>query len=168
MSISLHALAVEAPRARLAALRAILAKAEAHCAARKIAPEALLGMRLFPDMFTLTRQVQLATDFAKGPAARLAGVEVPAMPDVETGFADLDARIARTQAFLDTISPAALDGAQAREIVFKAGGGERRMQGEAYLVHYAAPNFYFHLVTAYDLLRHGGVEIGKRDFLGVV
>lgn len=167
MSISIHALAVSAPKARLIALKKILAKAEAHCAAKNIAAEAMLGMRLFPDMFALTRQAQLATDFAKGPAARLAGVEVPSMPDVETNFEQLQARIDRTIAFLDSLPPAAFDGAGERIVEFKAGGADRRFRGDDYLVNYAAPNFYFHLTTAYDLLRHGGVELGKRDFLGV-
>ena len=167
MSISVHALAVTAPKARLAALKKFLAKAEAHCAAKKIAPEAMLGMRLFPDMFPLTRQIQLVTDFAKGPAARLAGVEPPAMPDVETTFAQLHARIDATAAFLDSLAPAAFEGAEGRVIVFKAGGAERSFRGDEYLANYAQPNLYFHLVTAYDILRQGGVEIGKRDFLGV-
>lgn len=166
MTLSTHALAVAAPKARLLALKQILAKAQAHCLARKIAPEAMLGMRLFPDMFALTRQVQLASDFAKGPAARLAGVEAPTMADVETDFEQLYARIDKTVAFLDSLAPSAFEGAENRIVQFKAGGEERRFQASDYLLHYAQPNFYFHLVTAYDILRQGGVEIGKRDFLG--
>lgn len=167
MSISIHALAVLAPKARLDALKKVLAKAQAHCAARKIAPEAMLGMRLYPDMFPLTRQIQLATDFAKGPAARLAGVEIPKMPDEEKTFEDLFSRIDKTVAFLDSLAPEAFAEAGSRTIEFTAGGAQRSFQGDDYIMHYATPNLYFHVVTAYDILRQGGVEIGKRDFLGV-
>lgn len=150
----------------LGALSGILQKAEAHCTARKIDPNALLGFRLFPDMFALTRQVQLATDFAKGPSARLAGVDVPSFEDTETTFPELQARIARTRDFLSTISPAMLDGAATRTVKFRARGQDMELPGQAYFSNVALPNFYFHLTTAYNLLRHNGVELGKADFIG--
>lgn len=166
MTFPAKALSVDMFKLRLAGLAKFLAKAQAHCAGRKIDPAAMLGMRLFPDMFTLARQVQLTTDFAKGPAARLAGMEVPSYPDVETTFEQLQERIARTIAFLDSIPAAAFEGAEARMIEIKVGGQPMSFRGDDYLVNFATPNFYFHLVTAYALLRHGGVEIGKRDFMG--
>jgi hypothetical protein len=150
----------------LGALSKNLAKAEAHCEAGKIEPEALLGARLFPDMFPLRRQVQLASDFAKGAAARLAGVENPAMADTETTFAELQARITRTRDFLATVTPAMLEGAGTRTVTFKARGEDRKLPGAAYLSKVALPNFYFHLATAYNILRHNGIELGKMDFLG--
>jgi hypothetical protein len=168
MSISAHALAVVVPKMRLATLKKCLAKGEARCAAKKIDPAVMLGLRLAPDMYPLVRQVQLMTDFAKGPAARLAGVDVPAMPDVETTFEQLYARIDKTIAFLDTLAPAAFEGAMARTVTFKAGGADRSFKGDDYLANYAHANLYFHMVTAYDILRQAGVEIGKRDFLGAV
>ncbi len=167
MTISIHDLAVAAPIARLEALKKVLEKAQAHCVARKIAPEALLGMRLFPDMFPLSRQIQLASDFAKGPAARLAGVENPKMTDDETTFEHLYARIEKTISFLRSLPAEKFAQSGAQTIEFTAGGAKRTMGGSDYLVSYATPNLYFHVVTAYDILRQGGVEIGKRDFIGV-
>ena len=150
----------------LGALSKVLAKAEAHCEAHKIDPAALLTARLFPDMFTFTRQVQLATDFAKGPSARLAGVEIPSFEDTETTFGTLQARIARTREFLAAITPAMLDGAAMRTIRFRARGQDHEAPGQAYLSMVALPNFYFHTTTAYNILRHNGVELGKGDFVG--
>jgi hypothetical protein len=150
----------------LGALAAILAKAEAHCAARKIDPAALLRFRLHPDMFDLVRQVQLATDFAKGAGARLAGQPVPAFADTETTFADLQDRIRRTRDFLATLTSAMLDGAETRAVTFKARGQDVTLPGQSYFSNAALPNFYFHLTTAYAILRHNGVEIGKGDFIG--
>jgi hypothetical protein len=162
----MHAQSVAVFDHLLGALAAILAKAEAHCEARKIDPAAILTFRLFPDMFPFTRQVQLATDFAKGPAARLAGVEVPSIADTETTFPELQARIAKTRDFLATITPAMLDGAENRTVRFRARGQDHEAPGQAYFSNVALPNFYFHLTTAYSILRHNGVELGKGDFIG--
>ena len=148
------------------ALSAILKKAEDHCAARKIDPEAILGARLFPDMFPLRRQVQLATDFAKGIGARLAGLPVPSYPDVEVSFAELQGRLARTMEFLGTLTKSHFDGAEARPVTIKVAGQEMNFSGSQYLAGHALPNFYFHLTTAYNILRHNGLEIGKGDYMG--
>lgn len=150
----------------LTALSAILKKAESHCEARKIDPEALLAARLFPDMFPLRRQVQLACDFAKGAGARLAGIPVPSFPDEEKTFPELAARIAKTLEFLGTLKKEQLADAATRTVTLKIGGEDRSFPGATYLNHFALGNFYFHLTTAYDILRHNGLEIGKRDFMG--
>jgi hypothetical protein len=150
----------------LTALAAVLDKAEAHCAAKTIDPAVLIGARLFPDMFPLSRQVQIACDFAKGTTARLAGLEVPSWPDNETTFAELKARIARTLEFIKSVPSTKIDGSEGRDITLKAGPRELNFKGQGYLVDFALPNFYFHATTAYALLRHNGVELGKRDFLG--
>jgi uncharacterized protein len=150
----------------LAALAAILTKAEAHCEARKIEPAALLTARLFPDMFTLTRQVQLSCDFAKGPAARMAGVEIPSFADTEVTFAELQTRIEKTRAFLAGLTPAQFEGAETRTIRFKARGQDHEAPGLAYFTRLAQQNFWFHVTTAYNILRHNGVELGKGDFIG--
>jgi len=147
-------------------LAAILDKAQAHAEARKIDPAVLLASRLYPDMFTLTRQVQVACDNAKGAAARLAGVEVPKHEDTEQTFADLKARIAKTIDFVDSFKPAQIDGSEEKNIHLKLGPLEVDWKGMQYLLGFALPNFYFHVVTAYDILRHNGVEIGKRDYIG--
>ena len=153
----------------LNALSAILDKAEAFAAGKKIEPAVLLHSRLAPDMFDLVRQVQVATDGAKRGAARLAGVEAPVYEDNETSFAELKARIAKTVAFLKTLDRAKIDGAADREIVFPVGGDKKgQMNGADYLDHFVLPNFYFHCTVAYAILRHCGVEIGKRDFLGAI
>ena len=151
----------------LHSLDAILTKAEAHAVAKKIDPAVLLAARLFPDMFAFTRQVQIACDHAKGAVARLAGLELPKFEDNEQSFADLHARIAKTIAFVESVSAAQLNGSEEREVTLTVGGKEMTLKGLAYLLGFAQPNFYFHLVTAYNILRHNGVEIGKRDFLGV-
>jgi hypothetical protein len=149
----------------LGSLAAILAKAEAQAQEKKT-EQALLQARLFPDMFPLTRQVQVAADFAKGACARLAGVEVPRFDDVETTLAELQQRIARTLAFIDTLAPEDIADSAGRDITLKVGQNERQFKGQPYLLHYALPNFYFHTTTAYAILRHNGVEIGKKDFIG--
>ena len=146
-------------------LDAILAKAQAHATAKKIDPAVLLGSRLFPDMFPLMRQVQIATDHAKGAVARLAGVEVPKYDDTEQSFEEIRARLAKTIAFVESFKAAQIDGSEAKEISLKVGGQERSFDGMNYLIGFALPNFYFHLVTAYNILRHNGVEIGKRDYM---
>lgn len=150
----------------LGTLSGILRKAEAHCEARKIDPAALLSFRLFPDMFNLTKQIQLVSDFAKAPAARLAGVDNPPMADTETSFAELQDRIAKTRAFLATITPDMLKGAETRVVTFRQRGEDRQLPGQTYLSGVALPHFFFHLTTAYNILRHNGVELGKADFIG--
>lgn len=150
----------------LQSLPAILSKAEAHCEDRKIDPDALLTARLFPDMLNLTRNVLIACDTAKGLAARLSQTDNPIFEDNEATFADLKIRITKTIEFMDSVPNAAFEGAEDREVMMKFGPAERKSSGAAYFNGFAVPNFYFHMTTAYDILRHNGVEIGKRDFLG--
>lgn len=151
----------------LTALKAILARADAHLAAKSIEPQALLRVRLFPDMFPLIKQVQIAADFARGISARLAGVELPVFEGKEQSFADLDALLDQTLAFIDTLSAAQFEGSELKEVVLRPGTPkEKRLSGQAYLSNYGLPQFFFHVTTTYALLRHNGVEIGKRDFLG--
>ncbi len=167
MSISLYAASVPVFKQLLTALGDVLKKAEDHAAARNIEPSVLLQSRLYPDMFPLTRQVQIAVDFAKGVSARLAGVEVPSFPDTEQSFADLQALLAKVLGFIDGLSAAQIDGQEEREIVLRPGTPkEKKLSGQAYLLHYGLPQFFFHVTTAYDILRHNGVEVGKRDFMG--
>ncbi len=147
-------------------LSALLDKAQAHADAKKIDPVVLTGDRLFPDMFPMTRQVQIACDSAKGAMARLAGVEVPKHEDTEQTFAELKARIAKTIAFVETFKPAQLDGTEEKDILLKVGGQELKFKGMQFLLDFAYPNFYFHITTTYNILRHNGVEVGKWDFLG--
>ena len=167
MPISMYQASVPAFLQMLNSLSAILDKAETFAAERKIDPAVLLGWRLAPDMFALTRQVQIAADQAKGCCARLAGVEIPKYADDETTFADLRARIARTIAFVEGFGPGDIDGTEERAITLTAGSRELRFTGQQYLVSFVLPNFYFHVTTAHAILRHCGVAIGKRDFLGV-
>jgi uncharacterized protein len=150
----------------LKSLSAVIAKAEAHCEAHKIAPEALTGFRLFPDMFPFTRQVQVACDFAKGAAARLAGEAVPSYADDEKSFAELRGRIDKTLAFMASIPAAKYNDAASRQVTIKLGGIDQTMAGDRYFARVVLPNYYFHLTTAYNILRHNGVELGKGDFLG--
>ena len=167
MNIDMYVASVPVFKRMLGALDGVLAKAEAHAAQRGYEPDVLLQARLFPDMFPLVRQVQIAADFAKGVPARLAGAEVPAFADTEQTFAELRERIARTVAFLDTLPAAGFQGCEDREIVLRPGTPkERRLGGLDYLLHYGMPQFYFHVTTAYALLRHNGVEIGKLDYMG--
>ena len=147
-------------------LSALLDKAEAHCAAKKIDPIALTTYRLYPDMFPLTRQVQIACDTAKCAVARLAGVDIPKHEDTEQTFADLKARIAKTLDFVESVSASKIDGSDEKEVVLAMRSGERRFKGVQYLLGHAYPNFYFHVTTAYNILRHNGVEVGKADFIG--
>ena len=165
MSISMYSAFIPVAIRQLNALSTILGKAVAHCEARKIEPTAFLSSRLFPDMFALTRQVQIAADMVKGGAGRLAGIEAPKFEDNETTFAELQARIEKTVAFLKTIQPAQLEGKEDADITLKMPSRELQFKGEAYLTGFVLPNMYFHLTTAYNLLRQGGVEIGKQDFL---
>jgi len=147
-------------------LSAILDKAQAHAEAKKIEPQVLTHFRLYPDMLPMKRQVQIACDSAKGVVARLAGVEPPKHEDTEETLADLKARIAKTLDFIQSFKPAQIDGSEEKNIHLKLGAREVDFKGMQYLLGHALPNFYFHVVTAYDCLRHSGVEIGKRDYLG--
>lgn len=168
MSVSMYQASVPALIRGLNNLSAILDKAAADAAARNIAPDVLLNARLAPDMFALTRQVQIASDSAKGCAARLAGVDVPSYADDEASFADLQQRIAKTVAFLQGFNAAQIDGSEAREVVLKVRGDEIRFSGQNYLLGFVLPNFYFHITAAYAILRHNGVALGKMDYLGGV
>ena len=147
-------------------LSAILDKAQAHVDAKKIDATALTAFRLFPDMLNLSRQVQIASDTAKGVVARLAGVEIPAYADDEVSFADLKARVEKTIAFVSGFTVEQIDGTEDKAIVTKRGDKETHYTGMQFLLGHAMPNVYFHVTTAYNILRHNGVEIGKRDYLG--
>lgn len=149
----------------LKSLSAILKKAEAHCAAKKIDPAVLLSQRLYPDMLPLTRQVQIASDAAKGAGARLTGTTNPSFPDEEKTFAELQARIAKTIDFLASLKKEQFAGAETRDIAFKAGPRDMSMKGAAYLETWAKANFFFHVSMAYAILRHNGLEVGKTDYL---
>ena len=165
MPISMYQAAVPSFQKHLSALDGMLDKAVAYAEARKIDPAVLLGARLYPDMFNFIRQVQASCDFAKNASARLAGLEVPSHPDTETTFPELKARVAKTLAFLDTIKPDQMDGSEAKVFTIKVGPNDMTFTGHDYLMHFAIPNFYFHAATAYGILRHNGLEIGKRDFM---
>ena len=165
MSVSMYAIAIPTFQKQLSALDAMLDKAADYAATKKIDMAVLLGARLYPDMFNLTRQVQLATDFAKAAPARLAGLDVPSFPDTETTLPELKERLAKTQAMLAAYTPAQLEGSEAKQVTLKLGGNEVTFSGQDYLLHVALPNFYFHCATAYGILRHNGLEIGKRDFV---
>jgi hypothetical protein len=151
----------------LGALQGILTKAEAHCAAKKIAPEVLLGARLYPDMLPLSKQIQLASDFAAKGCARLTHSEVPSTPDTEKTFEELKQRLAKASDYLKTFKPAQFEGADTKEVTFPVGPNTMTLTGQQFLNRFTFPNFYFHAATAHGILRHNGVEIGKRDFLGV-
>ena len=166
MSLSMHAVAVPTFLTTLGALAKILDKAAAHCAAKKIDPAALLTMRLYPDMFTFTRQVQLTCDFAKNTIGRLTG-EPPKFPDEEKTLDDLKARIAKTIDYVNSFKAGEIDATEEKDVTFPIGPqNTMTLKGAQYLIGFALPNFYFHATTAYDILRQVGVEIGKRDFLG--
>jgi uncharacterized protein len=166
MAISMYKASVPVFVQYLSAFAAILKKAADHAAAKKIEPSVLVNARLCPDMFALARQVQIATDHAKGAAARLSGSEVPSYPDTETTFDELQARIAKTLDFIQGFKPAQIDGSDDKDIVLTIQGKQYPFKGADYLLHFALPNFFFHITTAYGILRHCGVEIGKRDFMG--
>jgi len=168
MSLSVHHSSVSAFEVSLTAFLGILEKAAAHAEAKKFDPNVYLGLRLRPDMLPFSRQVQNFCDNAKNASARLAGVEAPRFEDNEASLAELAERIAKTVEYLKSLDREAVDHGAAREIVFPVGPNKMKMQGANYLLHFVLPNFYFHLTTAYDLLRDAGVEIGKRDFLGAV
>jgi hypothetical protein len=166
MSVSMYDVSIPVFSRMLGNLAAILARATEQAEARKIEPAVLINARLAPDMFPLSRQVQIATDTANGAAARLAGIEIPGYEDTETTFAELQARIAKTVAFVESVAPAQLEGSESKTIVLKIGGQEMTFTGLPYLTGFVLPNLYFHITTAYAILRHNGIEIGKKDFLG--
>jgi len=168
MPLSMYQASVPVFQRTLGALDKILDKAAAYAEERKIDPAVLVGARLYPDMFPLSRQVQIATDAAKGAAARLAGLPVPSFEDTEKTFPELKARIAKTLSFIATVKPDQIDGSEGRDITLSAGTRELSFKGQEYLLFFALPNFYFHTTTAFGILRHNGVPIGKLDFLGAV
>jgi hypothetical protein len=168
MKISMFSMSVPVFVKTLGNLSAILDKAAAFAEARKVDQSVLLAARLYPDMFPLSKQVQLASDFAKGSVARLAGEEPPKYEDSEKTIPELKARLARTIEFLQGFDPARFEGAETREVALKIRDTVQRYPGLSYLSHIALPNFFFHATTAYDILRHNGVELGKRDFIGTV
>ena len=165
MAISMYQASVPAFLQILSALTKILDKAIAHAAAKKIDQADLLNARLAPDMFNLTRQFQVAADSAKGATARLAGMDPPKFEDNEKTFEELKARLGKTIDFIKSIKPEQIDGSEDRDITFPIQGKPMTFKGQPYLVNFVFPNFYFHAATAYDILRHSGVELGKRDFL---
>jgi hypothetical protein len=166
MKISMYSASAPRFAHALRNLSAILDKAQAHFEARKLDAALPGGLRLIADMFPLARQVQIACDTAKGAVARLAGIEIPSYPDDEQTIAELKARIARTLDFIGSVPAAKIDGSDEREVVMKMRGQDMKFQGFQYLVGHALPNFYFHVTTAYNILRSNGVEIGKRDYIG--
>ncbi len=168
MTISMYQASVPCFVRTLGNLSAILDKAQAHVDAKKLDATALTGYRLFPDMLPMTRQVQIACDAAKGLVARLSGLENPVHEDTEKTLVELQARIAKTLAFVQSVTPAQLDGTEEKDIVVKRGDTETHYKGMQFLLGNALPNFYFHVTTAYNILRHNGIEIGKRDYLGKV
>ena len=167
MTSSMYTHSVPIFKQFLTALKTILAQASEHAASKSIEPDALLQARLAPDMFPLLKQVQIAADFSRGIAARLAGVDVPTFAGQEKSFADLDALLTQTLAFLDSVDASQFEGKEGTEIVLRLGTPkEKKLSGQAYLVNYGLPQFFFHVTTAYDILRHNGLAIGKRDFMG--
>ncbi|MCW0234780.1 MAG: DUF1993 domain-containing protein [Ferrovibrio sp.] len=167
MSLSMYQASVPVFARSLRMLSNLLAKAEAHAAAQGMKPEELLEARLAPDMYALTRQIQAACDAAKFGAARPAGVTPPSHPDTETSFAELQARITAVLDFINGIGEAAFAGSETRPVSLKTGSGELSFTGQEYLLGFALPNFFFHAVTAYDILRHKGLPLVKRDFLNL-
>ena len=169
MAYSLYDAAVTPCAQQLGALAGIIDKAAAHCAANKIEESALLQDRLYPDMFCLARQIRQSADIAMNTGGRLAGVAPPALPAVDdTSFAAAKARVETALSFVKSLTRAQVDGAEGKVIAWTAGGNDRKIKGNDYLQQFALPNFYFFVTTAYDILRHRGVPIGKRDFLGPV
>lgn len=168
MTSPLYNASIPVMQQMLRALSDVLKKAEDHATQKNIDPNALLQARLFPDMFALARQVQIAADFSKGIASRLAGAEVPSWPDTDdVGFADLQALVAKALGHLETFKPEQFDLSESREIVLRPGTPkEKKLSASAYLLHYGLPQFFFHVTTAYAILRHNGVEVGKRDYMG--
>ena len=168
MQISMYRASVPVFARNLRNLAATLRKAEAHAAERKIDPTVLLNYRLAPDMFPLTRQVQIATDMAKGCISRLAGVEIPVYEDKEASFGELVARLEKCIAYVEGFKPEQIDGSEERTVVLKRPSGDLSLPGLRYLLEYTQPNVYFHCTMAYAILRHCGVAFGKKDFIGPV
>ena len=167
MNISLYAASVPVFKQMLNSLDGLLVKAQEHAEAKKIEPNALLQARLFPDMLPFTRQVQIASDFARGVSARLAGAEVPKYEDGEQTFDELRALVAKTLKFVEDFKPEQIDGNEERVIVTRPGTPkEKKFNGQSYLLTYGLPQFFFHVTTAYAILRHNGIEVGKRDYMG--
>lgn len=167
MAISLYAVSVPVFKQMLSGMNTALTKAEEHAAAKNIDPNVLLQARLFPDMFPFSRQVQIATNYARGISARLAGVDVPESKDGEQTFADLRELVNTTMTFIDGFKPAQIDGNEERSIILRPGTPkERKLTGQSYLLTYGLPQFFFHVTTAYGILRHNGVEVGKGDYMG--
>ena len=169
MKNPMHSFSVDLLTNILGNLSWLLDRAERNAASRKIEPAVFLNARLAPDMLPFTRQVQIAADIAKNAVARLAGQEPPRFEDNEATIDELKARIAKTLAYIKTLDPKAIDNGTAREITFPLGPVNKgQMKGDDYLTHFMLPNFYFHSATAYDILRHCGVDVGKQDFLGAI
>lgn len=166
MPISMSQASIPVFTQQLTSLSGLLDKAVEHCRANSINPSEMIDARLAPDMFPFSRQVQIATDHAKGAAARLSGRENPRYEDTEATFDELRARIAKTLAFIESVSAKEIDGSEERDVSLTIGGQPRTLKGQTYLLHNALPNFFFHVTTAYDILRHKGVLIGKRDYMG--
>jgi len=166
MSLSMYQASVPVFSHMLGVLSKILDKGAAYAEARKIEPSVLINDRLAPDMLPLSRQVQIAGDMAMRGAARLAGVEFPSNPDIEATFPELQQRLTKTLRFLDGISAKQIDGSEEKSITFKLGGDDVTFSGRAYLLNFVLPNLYFHVTATYLILRHNGVDLGKRDFLG--
>ena len=166
MSLSMYQESIPALIRNLENLSIVLKKAEAHALAKKIAPDVFINARLAPDMYPLSRQVQITVDVSKGGVARLAGIEIPVFEDTEKTFEELQARIAKTIKFINSVSAAQIDGSEEHKIVLKVGGKELSFVGHSYLFTFILPNIYFHTSIAYAILRHHGVELGKMDFLG--
>ncbi|HEU4825877.1 MAG TPA: DUF1993 family protein [Dongiaceae bacterium] len=166
MTLSMYQASVPVFVRGLENLSAVLAKGAAHAEAKKIDPAVFVNARLAPDMFALARQIQIASDAAKGCVARLAGAEVPSYPDTESTFPELEARIAKTIAFVKGFTATQIDGSEERSVLLKMRSGDMTFRGQDYLFKLTLPNFYFHITTAYDILRHNGVEVGKMDYLG--
>lgn len=166
MSVNMYQITIPVFTHVLNSLSHILNKGAAHAEAKKIEPNVFITDRLAPDMFPLSRQVQIATDAVKGCAARLANVEIPSFADTETTFPELQERIAKTLVFLKTITPEQVNGSEDRTVTLKVRGNDMQLPGLTYLNQFAMPNLYFHVTTAYAILRHNGVELGKMDFLG--
>ena len=165
-TFSIYSASIPVFKQILNSLHNILDKAEAHAADKKIDPAALLQFRLFPDMLPFTRQVQIACDFAKGAAARLGGLDVPSYDDKEATFAELKERIQKTLAYIDSVPQDTIEGSETRAITTGSGEKTKHFTGKTYLFHYALPHFFFHATTAYDILRHNGLDVGKKDYIG--
>ena len=166
MTLSMYEASVPVFERMLGNLSAILNKAAAHAETKKIDPSVFINSRLAPDMFPLSRQVQIATDGAKGCIARLAGIEIPSFPDTEANFSELQERIKKTVAFIKSAKKEQIDGTEEKTVTLKVGGKEVNFKGQAFLLNFVLPNHYFHISMTYAILRHNGVEIGKMDYLG--